>query len=144
MAEDNPVNQRVTAGIFKTRGHTVVAVENGLEALEARKMQRFDIVLMDVQMPEMDSFAATKIIRAEEKITGVHVPIVALTARAMKGDRDSCLEAGMDGYISKPVNPKDLVSTVERLAQQARPPNLPNKQTSSPEGSNATPTTRSA
>ncbi len=121
MAEDNPINQRVTVGILKKRGHSVVAVENGLEALDALRTQPFNLILMDVQMPEMDGFACTKAIRQQEQTSGGHVPIVALTARAMKGDRDLCLSAGMDGYIAKPVNPRDLVATVERLARTDLP-----------------------
>lgn len=116
LAEDNPVNQRVAAGIMQKRGHTVIAVENGREALQALKMQRFDVVLMDVQMPEMDGFAATAAIREMEKESGQHLPIVAMTARAMKGDRDACLQAGMDAYVAKPVQPKELAAIVESLA----------------------------
>jgi two-component system, sensor histidine kinase and response regulator len=115
LAEDNPVNQRVACGILEKHGHTVTAVENGAEALKALTMQRFDLVLMDLQMPEMDGFAATAAIREMEGETGGHLPIVAMTARAMKGDRECCLEAGMDGYISKPVNPKELLSVIGGL-----------------------------
>ncbi|HEY2827759.1 MAG TPA: response regulator, partial [Pirellulales bacterium] len=115
LAEDNPVNQRVAAGILEKRGHTVTAVENGLEALQAVKVQRFDLVLMDLQMPEMDGFAATSAIREMEETSGRHLPIVAMTARAMKGDRECCLQAGMDGYVSKPINPKVLLATIESL-----------------------------
>jgi two-component system sensor histidine kinase/response regulator len=115
LAEDNPVNQRVAAGILEKRGHTVTVVENGLEALQAIKVQRFDLVLMDLQMPEMDGFAATTSIRELERISGAHLPIVAMTARAMKGDRECCLEAGMDGYVAKPINPKELLATIENL-----------------------------
>jgi signal transduction histidine kinase/CheY-like chemotaxis protein/HPt (histidine-containing phosphotransfer) domain-containing protein len=115
LAEDNPVNQRVAMGILHKHGHTVVAVDNGAEALRALGMQKFDLVLMDLQMPEMDGFAATSAIREQEKTTGAHLPIVAMTARAMKGDRECCLEAGMDGYVAKPVNPKELLSTIESL-----------------------------
>jgi two-component system, sensor histidine kinase and response regulator len=115
LAEDNPVNQRVASGILEKRGHTVTAVENGLEALQAVKVQRFDLVLMDLQMPEMDGFAATAAIRDLEQPTGRHLPIVAMTARAMKGDRECCLQAGMDGYVSKPINPKELLATIENL-----------------------------
>jgi len=118
LAEDNPVNQRVAAGMLEKRGHTVTAVENGLEALQAVKVQRFDLVLMDLQMPEMDGFAATAAIRELEKTTGRHLPIVAMTARAMKGDRECCLQAGMDGYVAKPINPKELLATIESLVSR--------------------------
>jgi two-component system, sensor histidine kinase and response regulator len=119
LAEDNPVNQRVAVGILEKRGHVVIAVENGLQALKALKMQRFDLVLMDLQMPEMDGFSATAAIRQEEQTSGDHLPIVAMTARAMKGDRECCLEAGMDEYISKPVNPKSLLAIVEKAARKS-------------------------
>jgi two-component system sensor histidine kinase/response regulator len=118
LAEDNPVNQRVASGILEKRGHLVVAVGNGREALQAMAMQRFDLVLMDLQMPEMDGFAATAAIREQEAGTDRHIPIVAMTARAMKGDRECCLEAGMDGYVSKPVNPKALLATLAELVQK--------------------------
>ena len=86
--------------------------------LQAVKVQRFDLVLMDLQMPEMDGFAATAAIRELEQTTGRHLPIVAMTARAMKGDRECCLQAGMDGYVSKPINPKELLATIESLVCQ--------------------------
>ncbi|HZZ28952.1 MAG TPA: response regulator [Pirellulales bacterium] len=151
LAEDNPVNQRVASGILEKRGHTVMAVENGLEALQAVKVQRFDLVLMDLQMPEMDGFAATAAIRALEPSTGRHLPIVAMTARAMKGDRECCLQAGMDGYISKPVNPKELLATIEELmskrttaATSTQPANnLADQETFSVKQSSATPTAAS-
>ncbi|MBI3896515.1 MAG: CHASE3 domain-containing protein [Acidobacteria bacterium] len=96
LAEDNPVNQRVAVGMLERRGHKVTAVANGREALAALDQQRFDIVLMDIQMPEMDGLATTAAIREREKATGGHVPIIALTSYAMKGDRDRCLAAGME------------------------------------------------
>lgn len=120
LAEDNPVNQRVACGILEKHCHSVTAVENGAEALKALAMQRFDLVLMDLQMPEMDGFAATAAIREKEKTSGGHLPIVAMTARAMKGDRECCLAAGMDGYISKPVNPKELLSAIGGLLTKPR------------------------
>src|SRR5262249_40630422 len=92
------------------------------EALEALERQAFDVVLMDVQMPEMDGFEATAAVRAREKTTGGHVPIVAMTAHAMKGDRERCLQVGMDGYISKPLQPNDVFETVEGLAAASPPP----------------------
>ncbi|HKV24338.1 MAG TPA: response regulator [Candidatus Acidoferrum sp.] len=108
LVEDNPVNQRLATRMFEKRGHRVVLAGNGLEALEALKSDSFDLVLMDVQMPEMDGFQATALIRAKEKDTGTRLPIVALTAHAMKGDRERCLAAGMDGYLTKPIRPSEL------------------------------------
>jgi signal transduction histidine kinase/CheY-like chemotaxis protein/HPt (histidine-containing phosphotransfer) domain-containing protein len=116
VAEDNIVNQRVAVRILERRGHTVIAVNNGREALEALACQRFDVVLMDVQMPEMDGLEATAAIRQKEGTTGLHVPIIALTAHAMKGDQVSCLQAGMDDYLSKPVEPARLQEAIARWA----------------------------
>jgi two-component system sensor histidine kinase/response regulator len=115
VAEDNVVNQRLAVGILEKRGHTVVVVDNGRKAVHAVRSQRFDIVLMDVQMPDMDGLQATAAIRDMEKRTGAHTPIIALTARAITVDRKRCLEAGMDGYITKPFRPQELVATIERL-----------------------------
>jgi CheY-like chemotaxis protein len=116
LAEDNLVNQMLAVRLLEKRGHAVTVAGNGHETLAALERQSFDVVLMDVQMPEMDGLEATKSIRAKERSTGGHVPIVAMTAGAMKGDRERCLEAGMDHYVSKPLLPKDLFDTVERLA----------------------------
>jgi two-component system, sensor histidine kinase and response regulator len=115
LAEDNVVNQRVAVRVLEKRGHWVVVAENGQEALQALACQRFDLVLMDVQMPEMDGFEATRQIREIEAKTGEHIPIVAMTAHAMKGDRERCLKAGMDEYIAKPVDAKKLTQLIERL-----------------------------
>jgi len=115
LAEDNPVNQTVAARILEKRGHAVVVVGNGREAvaaLEPGAAEPFDVVLMDVQMPEMDGLDATAAIRAREG-AGAHVPIVAMTAHAMEGDRERCLDAGMDGYVTKPVEAERLVEAVE-------------------------------
>src|SRR5262249_25209898 len=101
LAEDNPVNQQLAIRLLQKMGHTVVMTGNGREALEAFAKEEFDLILMDVQMPEMDGFAATGTIREQEKVSRKHIPIIAMTARAMKGDRERCLEAGMDDYISK-------------------------------------------
>ncbi|MBZ5724771.1 MAG: response regulator [Acidobacteriia bacterium] len=119
VAEDNPVNQAIARGLLVKRGFEVVVAANGLEALAALDGGRFDIVLMDVQMPEMDGLEATAAIRAAERETGGHIPIVALTAHAMKGDCDRCLAAGMDGYISKPIQFEELLEAM-RQAQGAR------------------------
>jgi two-component system, sensor histidine kinase and response regulator len=115
LAEDNPVNQRVAVGMLEKRGHNLTVVGTGKAALEAAASQPFDLVLMDVQMPEMDGTEATAEIRRREKITGQHLPIIALTAHAMKGDRELFLEAGMDDYVSKPIKPTELEQTIRRL-----------------------------
>ena len=108
LAEDNLVNQKVVMRLLEKRGHRVVVAANGREALDALGKQNFDLVLMDVQMPDMDGFEATAVLREQEKISGVHQSVVALTANAMKGDREQCLSAGMDGYLSKPIRSDEL------------------------------------
>ncbi len=119
LAEDNLVNQRVAVRFLEKRGHTVVLAESGEKALDAWRKQAFDIILMDVQMPDMDGFEATSRIRGNEKSTGKHIPIVALTAHAMVGDRERCLAAGMDDYVSKPINADDLFAAIDRLLPAA-------------------------
>jgi CheY-like chemotaxis protein len=123
LAEDNAVNQKLAVRLLEKRGHAVVVVGNGKEALRALFGEGgsggpgpFDVVLLDVMMPEMDGLEATAAIRAREEGTGDHTPIIAMTAHAMKGDRERCLEVGMDGYISKPLQPGELFDTIERLA----------------------------
>ena len=119
LVEDNPVNQRVALSILTKRGHSVVVAANGYEAitlLEQKGWNGFDLVLMDVQMPLMDGYAATGAIREHEKISGAHLPILAMTAHAMKGDKERCLQAGMDGYISKPFQARELLQVVEQGA----------------------------
>jgi CheY-like chemotaxis protein len=113
VAEDNVVNQRVAVGLLTKRGHQVTAVFNGREAIDAFEREAFDLVLMDVQMPEMGGFEATAAIRAREQQTGQHMRIVAMTAHAMRGDRERCVAAGMDGYLSKPIDPQTLFAAVE-------------------------------
>jgi PAS domain S-box-containing protein len=113
LAEDNLVNQMLAVRLVERRGHHVVVANNGREALELYRMQQFDVILMDVQMPEMDGYEATAAIRREEKKTGGHIPIIAMTAYAMKGDRERCLAVGMDRYISKPVRAKELFENIE-------------------------------
>ena len=113
LAEDNLVNQRLAVRLLEKRGHRVVVAATGLEALKALEKESFDLVLMDVQMPEMDGLEATAIIREKEKGTGRRQPIVALTAHAMKGDREKCTEGGMDGYLSKPIRPQELDQLLE-------------------------------
>ncbi len=116
LAEDNVVNQRLAVRLLEKRGHRVVLAGDGAEALAALERQRFDVVLMDVQMPGIDGFEATAAIRAREKASGGHVPIVAMTAHAMKGDRERCLATGMDGYVAKPLRAEELFGVVEGLA----------------------------
>jgi CheY-like chemotaxis protein/HPt (histidine-containing phosphotransfer) domain-containing protein len=118
LAEDSPVNQQVAVGLLQLRGHTVVVAGNGKEALAALGREHFDVVLMDVQMPEMDGFEATAAVRRKERATGAHVPILAMTAHALKGDRERCLAAGMDGYLTKPVRAESLYQALEGLAPE--------------------------
>ena len=121
LAEDNAVNQRVAVAMLSKRGHSVHVVGNGREALESVFAEPFDVVLMDVQMPEMNGFEATTAIRQREgQDGGRRTPIVAMTAHAMAGDKERCLEAGMDGYVTKPVNREVLIAEVERLAAERR------------------------
>ena len=115
VAEDNPVNQKLAVGILAKRGHSVRVVQNGREAVEAVEQHPFDLVLMDVHMPEMGGFEATGLIRRREQGNGHRLPIVAVTARAMTGDRERCLEAGMDDYLTKPMKVKDLLDIIDRL-----------------------------
>jgi CheY-like chemotaxis protein len=120
VAEDNSVNQRLLSTILEKQGHSVTLVANGREAVAAVGGATFDVVLMDVQMPEMDGFEASASIRAGEKETGQHVPIVALTAHALKGDREACLASGMDDYLSKPVRASELLDVISRLSGDAK------------------------
>jgi PAS domain S-box-containing protein len=119
LAEDNPVNQKLAVRLLEKQGHAVVLASNGCEAVDMVQRQPFDLVLMDVQMPEMDGFEATAAIRAREKDTGRHIPILAMTAYAMKGDRERCLAAGMDAYVSKPIQPRELWQTIDQLVPAA-------------------------
>jgi two-component system, sensor histidine kinase and response regulator len=119
LAEDNAVNQRLAVSLLEKRGHQVVVAANGREALATLDGLPFDAVLMDVQMPEMDGFEATVAIRARDAAAGAHTPIIAMTAHALKGDRDRCLEAGMDAYVSKPLRPQALFEVLERLVYAA-------------------------
>jgi PAS domain S-box-containing protein len=119
LAEDNPVNQEVALRLLERRGHSVIVAENGRQALTAIERHKFDLVLMDVQMPEMGGLEATRLIREKEKSTGEHLPILAMTAHAMQGDRERCIAAGMDGYLAKPIDPKSFLQTVEGISQRA-------------------------
>ena len=122
LAEDNPVNQLVARTFLEKQGHSVVVAHNGREALARAQAERFDVILMDVQMPEMDGLQVTHAIRQLELVSGAHVPIVGVTAHAMKGDRERCLEAGMDDYVSKPIRPAALYAAMEAaMAQQPTP-----------------------
>jgi PAS domain S-box-containing protein len=117
LVEDNPVNQRLAARLLLKGGHTVVPANNGREALAAVEKEAFDLVLMDVQMPEMDGFEATAAIRALDQLHDTHTPIVALTAHAMKGDEERCLHAGMDAYVGKPFGSRELFAVIDRILQ---------------------------
>jgi two-component system sensor histidine kinase/response regulator len=117
LAEDNAVNRLLATRILEKKGHSVAATANGIEALAALEKSEFDLVLMDVQMPEMDGFDATAAIRSKEKSTGRHQPIVAMTAHAMKGDEERCLAAGMDGYLSKPIRQDELDAVLDRFSR---------------------------
>jgi CheY-like chemotaxis protein len=122
LAEDNPVNQVVAVRLLQKLGHNVTLVPNGREALTKLAAENFDLALMDVQMPEMDGFEATRALRAKEAATGQHIPIIAMTAHAMKGDRERCLKAGMDGYVAKPIRLAELSQVIEQLVRQADSP----------------------
>jgi len=133
LAEDNVVNSKLAMTLLRKWGHDVVLATNGREALdflEAAGFKGFDAVLMDVQMPEMAGMEATAAVRARERTLGSHLPIIGVTAHAMKGDRERCLEGGMDGYVSKPIRPDNLVSELARLvpdaaAEGTEPPQIP-------------------
>ncbi len=116
LAEDGVINQKVAVSLLEQRGHRVTLVKDGAEAVEAVRRSTFDAVLMDVQMPAMDGYEATAAIREAERASGGHIPIIAMTAHAMAGDRERCLEAGMDDYVSKPIRPGLLYETVEQYA----------------------------
>jgi two-component system sensor histidine kinase/response regulator len=125
VAEDNSVNQILIVRVLEKMGHTSVVVGNGKEALARVSSEQFDLVFMDVQMPEMDGLAATAAIRKTEEAKGTHIPIFAMTAHAMKGDRERCLQAGMDGYIAKPVRLSDIEHTLATLAEGKRTQPIP-------------------
>ncbi len=116
LAEDNPVNQMTATTMLEKLGHSVVVAGNGRQAIDKISEQAFDVVFMDVQMPEMDGVTATGEIRKREQATGKHIPIVAMTAHAMKGDKEKCLQAGMDDYVSKPIRRKDLADVIARIS----------------------------
>src|SRR3984957_6362197 len=120
LAEDNIVNQKLATRLLEKRGHKVMVVGNGREALAALTHKSYDLVLMDVQMPELDGISATTMLREKEKLTGTHQVVIAMTALVMKNDRERCLAAGMDGYLSKPIRPQELDEVLEsRIVQQS-------------------------
>jgi CheY-like chemotaxis protein/HPt (histidine-containing phosphotransfer) domain-containing protein len=121
LAEDSLVNQKLAVRLLEREGHEVLVAHNGKEAVAAARVGVFDLVLMDVQMPEMDGLEATAMIRALEKTSGGHLPIVAMTAHAMKGDREMCLEAGMDEYVAKPIRRKQFFETIDRVLDHFPP-----------------------
>ncbi len=143
LAEDAVVNQKLAVGLLKKQGHRVTVAENGRQAVEHLQQGTFDLVLMDVQMPGMDGLEATRAIRAREALSGGHVPVIALTAHAMKGDRERCLEAGMDAYVSKPVRARTLYKVIDEVLSRAglapvepatAEPHVPDVPTPDPEG----------
>ena len=115
LAEDSLVNQKLALRLLEKMGHTVLVAENGRRAVELWKREGCDLILMDVQMAEMDGFEAAAEIRRLERASGGHVPIIALTAHVMKGDRERCLQVGMDGYLSKPLHVQELFNSIETL-----------------------------
>jgi len=123
VAEDNLVNRTLVTTLLRKRGHKITAVETGRAAVDAldASPRGFDVALLDVQMPEMSGLEATEAIRDREGATGSRLPIIALTAHAMQGDRERCLDAGMDGYLSKPIDVDELVETVERFGAGTKP-----------------------
>ncbi len=120
LAEDNLVNQRLATRVLEKRGHRVAVTTTGREALDRLETEEFDLILMDVQMPDMDGLQTTALIRQHEELSGGHTPVVALTAHTMKGDRERCLAAGMDEYITKPVDAFKLIQVVESTAALGR------------------------
>jgi CheY-like chemotaxis protein len=136
LAEDSLVNQKLAVALLEGQGHKIRVVNNGREAIAAFETERFDMVLMDVQMPEMDGLEATARIRASEQRSEKHVPIVAMTAHALKGDRERCLKAGMDAYVAKPIRADELFDAIDSLfadrgeaAAAAESPLLPEQNT---------------
>jgi two-component system, sensor histidine kinase and response regulator len=116
IAEDNYVNQLFLSSLLRKRGHSITAVNNGCEAVTALASQEFDLVLMDIQMPEMDGLEATAHIRTQERTTGAHIPIIAVTAHTLDNDRERCLAAGMDGYVAKPIQAAELWQVITEVA----------------------------
>jgi len=124
LAEDNRINQMLAKRLLERWGHEVVLAETGRQAVTAHAQQKFDVILMDVQMPEMNGFEATAAIRAVEGTSSDGTPIVAMTAHAMKGDRERCLAAGMNDYVSKPIDPAILFAVIDRVSAARLSPTL--------------------
>jgi len=120
VAEDNVVNQKIIAALLARRGQDTVVVANGREAIDAWRRESFDTIFMDVQMPEMDGFEATAVIRAAERGGDTHIPIVAMTAHAMTGDRERCLAAGMDDYVAKPISVSEIDRVLVHVAESCK------------------------
>jgi CheY-like chemotaxis protein len=120
LAEDNPINQKLAVRLLEKRGHHVTVASNGRQALSALDKSSYDLVLMDVQMPEMDGLEATMLLRKQEEITGHRQAVVAMTALVMKGDRERCMAAGMDGYLSKPIRPQELDEALDKYLSMNR------------------------
>jgi CheY-like chemotaxis protein/HPt (histidine-containing phosphotransfer) domain-containing protein len=121
LAEDSAVNQKLVCGLLVRQGHRVTAVGNGREAMAAVETGRFDLLLLDVQMPEIDGLQVAAAIRGREQQNGGHLPIIAMTAHAMPGDREACLRAGMDGYVSKPIRLRALVESIDAALSRNKP-----------------------
>jgi two-component system, sensor histidine kinase and response regulator len=120
LAKDNLVNQKLAARFLERRGYSVIVASNGREALAVIEKQSFDVVLMDIQMPEMDGFETAARIRKNEEKSGTHLPIIAMTAHAFKEDEQRCLSAGMDGYVTKPIRTSELFATIDRVMGSTR------------------------
>jgi signal transduction histidine kinase/HPt (histidine-containing phosphotransfer) domain-containing protein len=127
LVEDNPTNRRLAQRVLERERHDVTVAENGAMALETLERERFDLILMDVQMPTLDGIETAVAIRSRERITGGHVPIIALTAHAMVRDRERCMSAGMDGYLTKPIRPAMLLDAIARLSIAPREPRAPRR-----------------
>lgn len=125
LVEDSLFNQKLAVGLLEKRGHRVTVANNGIEGLETLSRAKFDLVLMDIQMPEMDGLEATRRIRDDERKTGRHVPVIAMTAQAMIGDRERCLESGMDAYVVKPIHAKQLYETIDAVTLDQPAPEEP-------------------
>jgi CheY-like chemotaxis protein/HPt (histidine-containing phosphotransfer) domain-containing protein len=116
LVEDNPLSQKLAYYVLRKGGHEVVTADNGVAALEFYEKRRFDLILMDVRMPRMDGLQTTMAIRERERHSGRHIPIIALTANAMAGDREACMQAGMDECLIKPIQPAALIASIARLS----------------------------
>jgi CheY-like chemotaxis protein len=117
LVEDSLMNQKLAVAILSKAGHQVTIASNGRESLDVWQSETFDVILMDIQMPEMDGLQATRAIRSQERSSGGNIPIIAMTANAIKGDRERCLEAGMNGYLSKPIHIKELLETLDSISE---------------------------